>query len=191
MSQYVFPMEFLFWTKNPEHGKHKRHLVEQVESTLHQTKDQHAGKWVCSVNTEYFSKSAVSEKYLDLISQAIYPALDEMFSSVANLRLPFQSRVTKIWYNHYEPSASAGQEAHMHADSNFSGIYFLSLQEPNTTMFYSPTAASNPITACTKHSLFVEEGDILLFPSTLTHYVLPSVAPRTTVAFNVRCNYEN
>lgn len=191
MGQYVFPVEFLFWTKNQAHAQHKQLLLSEIRNNLALTKDMQKGKWFCDVNTEFFACERGIEKYLPLVSEAIYPALDEMFEGIPNLARPTKSKVTKIWYNHYEPKVDNGQEVHMHDSSGYSGIYFLELSEPNTSVFYSHLASMNHTAASPSFKAdFAQEGDILLFPSSLLHYVLPSTCPRTTVAFNIKCDYE-
>lgn len=191
MAHYVIPSEFLFWSANPHHEQHKRALLPKIQASLPQTDGQQKGAWFCDVNTEFFVDVQDTTKYTDLITEAIYPALDAMFAEVKNLRLPHSSAVNRIWYNHYSGSGRSGQEVHTHTACSYSGVYFLELYEPNTTMFYSHSAAVNEVTLATKTTEFIKEGDILLFPATLMHYVLPPSQPRSTVAFNIVCSYEN
>jgi hypothetical protein len=162
-----------------------------IEANLVKTKDMQKTEWLCDVNTEFFCRDQDVAEYLPLINQAIYPALDVMFTELRELCKPVASQVKKIWYNHYDPEVSNGQEVHTHPGSTYSGIYFLSLDEPNTTVFYSNVASTHAgLVSPTKKTEFIAEGDILLFPSTLMHYVTPAKKRRTTVAFNITCAYE-
>jgi hypothetical protein len=112
-----------------------------------------------------------------------------MFKEVQNLRQPTISTVHEIWYNQYDATGDTGQEVHTHPESNYSGVYFLELSEPNATVFYSQVTAVNKTANPSKETKFIEEGDILLFPSNLSHYVLPSKNQRTTIAFNINCGF--
>jgi hypothetical protein len=191
MPSYIFPVEFLVWGKNPFHQKHKEALLPAVRRMLNTTKDKQKGSWLCEVNTEFFDRAKGVAKYVDLITDAIYPALDAMFDEVPNLKKPTTSVVRDIWYNHYSAASQNGQEVHTHTECAYSGVYFLDLSEPNKTVFFSHLASISGTTPSHKTTDFIEEGDILIFPSTLMHYVMPAERSRTTIAFNIECQYEN
>lgn len=189
MPHYIFPSEFIFWSKNALHEKHKDALLPKIYANLEATKDKQKGIWLSEVNTEYFDRDTPIQKYMDLITDAIYPALDAMFKEIPNIRHPATSKVHNIWYNQYEPTGNSGQEVHTHPESDYSGVYFLELVEKNTTMFYSHLASVGKTTNSLKETDFIEEGDILIFPSALMHYVLPPKKQRVTVAFNITCAF--
>lgn len=189
MSHYVFPSEFIFWSKNALHEKHKADLLPKIYANLEATENKQRGTWLCNVNTEYFDRANSSQKYIGLITEALYPALDLMFKEVQYLRHPTVSTIHEIWYNQYDTTGDTGQEVHTHPESNYSGVYFLELSEPNATVFYSQVTAVNKTASPSKETKFIKEGDILLFPSNLSHYVLPSKNQRTTIAFNINCSF--
>lgn len=193
MGQYIFPTEFVFWVKNHAHKTNKAQLLQKIVASLEHTKEKQAAHWLCDVNTEFFSCEADVQKYMQLCTSSIYPALDQMFAEIPHIKTPRSSQISKIWYNHYDSNGVSGQEVHTHAGygDSYSGIYLLSLSEPNTTVFYSHLASCSMSGAVDSvfQTSFAQEGDILLFPSTLMHYVLPSKTPRTTIAFNVKCAY--
>lgn len=191
MPAYIYPTEFIFWTPNNKHKEHKCLLWPEVKNSLSDTKDMQKEKWLCNVNTEFFCKEINVAKYIPLINDAIYPAMDTMFAELSNLCRPVTSQVRKIWYNYYDPKEQNGQEVHTHPGSTYSGIYFLHLEEPNTTVFYSSVASTSPgLVTPAKQTEFILEGDVLLFPSNLLHYVLPAKKHRITIAFNIDCAYE-
>lgn len=188
MGHHIFPLEFVFWTKNPKHEIHKQQLLPKIKEGLGETHGKQVDKWLCDVNTEFFNNNAGFEKYLPFIMDAAYPALDQMFAEIPNITTPSSSKITEIWYNHYGLSGGSGQEVHSHGCAGYSGIYLLELTEPNTTIFYSYLAGlSNVAASATFKTEFASEGDILLFPSSMLHYVVPTKNARTTVAFNVNC----
>lgn len=184
---HVFLNEFIFWTQVKEHEKYKAELLPKVYENLGYTEAAHVGKWKCDVNTEFFKRDF--EKYFSVIVNVIYPALDEMFLEL-RIPPPKKSTVSEIWYNHYE--CGSNQEVHTHSGRGnlVSGIYMLELNEPNKTVFFSSLAGNgNVLTPSSKQLTEAVEGSLILFPSALPHYVLNCEKARTTVAFNITCEY--
>jgi hypothetical protein len=186
MSHYIFPTDFIFWTKAKNHEANKADLEKIVKNRLEETVGAQSKNWLCSVNTEFFNQDNIG-KYTDLVLAEIYPALDELFAEVSTLKAPKVSTVDNIWYNHY--SIGENQEVHTHFGAALSGIYFLELNETNNTVFYSYSASMSHFSEPAKKTEFIKEGDIVLFPSHLLHYVLPSTKERTTIAFNIKCEF--
>ena len=188
MSHYVYPVDFFFWTKAKNHARNKEKLMGMVESTLKETASDHEGKWPCVVNTEFFAMlDGKAHDYWWLIQEELYPAMDAMFDEMPELTVPKRSTVVETWYNRYEEGYS--QDVHAHTARTLSGIYLVDLQEENTTAFFSYGATSNFFVNAQKRAAEAVEGDIILFPSHLLHYVLPSKKPRTTIAFNIQCEF--
>lgn len=193
MSVKLFYNEFVFQTPVENHSELKPALVNAIEARLPATAGTHKPHWFCELNTEFFDLAADTHKYVPLITSAIYPALDRMFLAMPELNRPLQSSVVRIWYNRYE--AGHTQEVHTHAKSmgstpTISGVYFLELNEPNPLVFFSPAGASNPLISEALKADFASEGDIILFPSAMPHYVLPCKTTRTTIAFNINCVFD-
>jgi len=184
MAYYLFPTEFVFHTKNMLHKQHKADLIPQIDKNLVNTESPVE---YCNVNTEYMYRNNKEnqKKYAELIHQSIFPAVNLMFSEIENLRWLSNPVVTNIWYNSYSPSEVAWQNIHAHYEGKYSGLYILKLSGPNTTVFFSQLASLNQLTAPDKATDFVEEGDILLFPSSLCHYTLPTKQERITISFDI------
>ena len=183
---HIFYNDFVYWGKAPEHARIKSELLPAIEARLPDTKEQN--NWVCKVNTEFFSKHEGMEKYTDLVVSSIYPVLDKFFEELTFLNVPKQSKVVEIWYNYYSPGNY--QEVHAHTSRmDISGIYLLKLDETNKTSFYSYATTNTKLSHPVKHVTEAEEGDVILFPSHLSHYVLPCEKTRVSVAFNIRCEF--
>lgn len=182
---YIFPSKFIFWTKVNRHKELKDLLLPTIKKSLDKTKNAQEKKWLCNVNTEFFSKDKDIEKYISLITDEIYPALDKLFSEI-DLKTPKQSTVTEIWYNHYGPNEFQEVHSHVGENSTISGIYILELNEPNKTVFCCPSHISRLVDPA-KQTKEIEEGNIILFPADMLHYVLPCQNSRTTIAFNIQC----
>lgn len=184
---HIFPSDFIFWVKAKNHLANKNFLYETIMNSLDKTKDKHIGHWRCNVNTEFFAGSSTYSKYINLIVNDVYPALDCMFSELP-IRTPKHSAVKNIWYNYYVEGHN--QEVHNHVPNcNLSGIYLLHLEEKNKTVFYSYNSSICGFLEPNKQLVEAEEGDIIIFPSSLLHYVLPCEKPRATIAFNIECTW--
>jgi len=183
----LIPSEFIFYTPFNKHTELKPSLTDYIKSNLKNSEGTHKKHWKCNINTEFFSLSGIPAIYKDLIISGIYPALDLLFKEIPELNIPNSSIVTEMWYNYYTPGDT--QEVHAHAGTTISGVYFLHLQEQNNTIFYSYQADGNPLVNTLIEANKVEEGDILLFPGSFLHYVIPSNLERITIAFNINCSY--
>jgi len=184
--KHIFYNDFVFWDKASNHEQIKSILMPEIEKRLGVTKDQNT--WVCDVNTEFFSKYENAGKYIDLVVSGIYPVLDKFFEELPFLKSPKKSTVVEIWYNHYV--AGQFQEVHSHTSRmDISGIYLLKLEETNKTVFYSYPTTNTKLYCAAKHLVEAKEGDIILFPSHLSHYVLPCEKNRISIAFNIKCEF--
>lgn len=192
MTLKIFYNEFIYKTSAIHHERIKTSLLPKIESSLGSTKDNQVDKWFCDVNTEFFTKTPDTSKYIELITSEIYPAVDRMFSHMPQLNIPKTSSLTHIWYNRYESNNT--QEVHSHAKGTstnpvISGVYILELNERNPLVFFSQLASSNRLINDAIRMDDAKEGDILLFPSAMPHYVLPCKTTRTTIAFNITCSF--
>ena len=185
---HQFLTDFVFWDSVPNHQQNKDILLPLIMQNLEKTKGMQKGAWLCEVNTEFFANPESYQKYIGLIVNCIYPALDNMFKEMPMLQ-PKVSKVRNIWYNYYQEGHT--QEIHSHSNkSTFSGIYVLNADEVNKTVFYSYGASLLGYIKEAKQLTEVKEGDIVLFPSNLLHYVLPCEKERVTIAFNIDCEFK-
>lgn len=184
MAQYVFPTEFVFYTRNKFHQQHKADLLPQIVQNLSATEGALTN---CNVNTEYDYRTNKEnqKKYFDLIQQSILPSIDLMFSEIIGLRRLSNLVVTNIWYNYYSSSEVSWQNIHAHYEGKYSGLYILKLSAPNTTVFFSQLASIHGLTDPDLPTDFATEGDILLFPSSLCHYTFPVKQERIAISFDI------
>jgi len=183
---YLFFTDFIYWTPCENHYEIKKSILPKINRNLRATEGKN--KWKCNVNTEFFTQFDTKVDYDDLISRGVFPALDRMFEELTFLKRPTRSSIMEIWYNKY--TAGGHQEVHSHGHDAISGIYFLELDEPNTTVFYSNHA--NELVSFVPSSKVmneVREGYIVLFPSHLLHYVMPCTKNRITISFNIECEF--
>ena len=108
-------------------------------------------------------------------------------------------QIFESWFNVHRHDMY--QEEHGHMPSFVSGIYYLQFDKqkdqpvtflsPDKTFLYSASTQNLPITnpqLSAKYQLDIDEGDVILFPSTLHHMVLKSKSHdqlRITNSFNI------
>lgn len=167
------------------HQKKKSLIPDGWETTkLHTSFD------IAEINQPLFSEqSAACRYYIKYVSK--------FFDK------PSQLEIVDIWYNYYDDGEY--QEIHDHLNSNiflkkahFSCIHYLKYD----SNVHVPTTFIDPIEQVRTHSLEMEsnhygpkyhphvrEGDLIMFPSYLQHFVQKSDptpdSPRITVAFNL------
>jgi hypothetical protein len=102
------------------------------------------------------------------------------------IKFPKKSYLEEIWYNHYEKNIHY-QETHHHRPSDFSGIYFIELEGKNTTTFYHHHISQ--MLEQNKTLDKIKEGDVVIFPSSLMHSVRKSNCKKTSISFNINCQF--
>jgi hypothetical protein len=179
---YEFPAEFFFWTTVENHQKHKEKYVpmfrEQMEKA-HRADLNGSGLTTHGENNfSYFDQ--------EFVENVIWKPYHQMLSEykMPNFTIT-DSSVSTIWWNHYEPGEYCAPHRHYRAD--FTGIYILEMDEPNTTCFMPSNNSSNtfPIFDGIQRSKEVKEGDVLIFPGRLLHWTNPCQKERWTVIFDL------
>lgn len=138
----------------------------------------------------------------DEYQKKLTKAYTECFNKIFDRK--FEVVIDEIWYNVYVDGEY--QETHDHlggiSGSHFSCIHFLSFDEKN----HEPVVFRDPLRQLRNLSLeldqnnysdhcipIIKEGDMLMFPSYLSHEVKPGKAtpdyPRISIAFNVKVLY--
>jgi len=199
----VWPTPFIFWTEVKDHKKIKEQIFpiisEQSKDMKYYNKPLQIRKpgdtnWNCEVITTYFDREDVRDIFTEeLINKIIGEPLEELFlnpKSPINT-IPISTDLAEIWYNVYKEGYS--QEIHGHHGATFSGIYILDLNEPNTTAFsinnqtsfsYNGNGLGGVYT--TDH---IKEGNVIIFPAELMHFVRKCKKSRCTIAFNLVCKF--
>ena len=100
---------------------------------------------------------------------------------------PEKFEIDGFWWNNYQ--AGGNTRVHKHSRSDWSGIYLLHLEEPNTTTFIAQYGEAPNTDFMNKNKTMdeVTEGHVMIFPSFLLHYAQPSVKNRIIISFDVIC----
>jgi len=180
------------------HGEVANHqeVKELLLSELDESKLSYASEWNCDVLTSFENAANQTGFSWDFFETAVQDNLLDM-----HMKLHGKPNVsffmTEAWINVYEQQCS--QEVHTHSGGDgccFSCAYFLQYDPEHDAKFgfYNPSQDMH-VGDFSKHyptnsTWFpdVREGDILIFPSTLHHFVQPQRTDhkRITVSANFR-----
>lgn len=201
----VWPSPFLFWTKVENHEELKKSLLPKIKEEskkeeyhtvpgkIHRMPGAEPGVWDCEVITSYFNMAGSKDLFTqDVTSLIVRDALRKFYADphCPVPQKPKKSILLDVWFNSYKPGY--WQETHAHHGSTYSGIYILELNEENGTTFYDPIgtdynyARAGKKIYTTEH---IKEGNVLLFPSEFPHSVRKCSSERTTISFNVKCEW--
>ena len=192
---------FLFWTEVENHKELKEKLYPEIikgkdnPKYLNRPLKDHSyggSKWQCDVITTFFDRDEVSHLFTEqIVEDIIGTPLEKMFNdpNYRGKKNPIETNLTEIWYNIYEKGFF--QEIHAHHGATFSGIYLFELNEPNTTVFFAnhtlfEYGENTDPSFTTEH---IKEGNVLIFPSELTHMVRKTIDFRITISFNLKCRF--
>lgn len=132
------------------------------------------------------------EPELKRILQFIRKCLDEYFLAVYAPNSETRLGITQSWLNY--TSKNEHHHKHMHNNSFVSGVFYAqAMQQTDKIYFYKPIKEALSIEPnawnvwnSTSWWLPVTTGDLVLFPSTLEHMVMPveTDTQRISLAFN-------
>ena len=203
----LFPGPFVFHTQISNHGELKKKFLPQINRLI-KDKSELLGpnNWKCDCKTSFFekeySKSLLND--IELVKSIVWDPLDQMLSEARDMDGglctqqikygPSESSLGDLWFNQYDKGQF--QEPHDHAggtyknvSSTFSGIYLLELNETNTTTFMAKVG--NPHSSFQLLTNHITEGSVIIFPSSLTHYVSPVKTRKTSISFNIYSSCDN
>jgi len=190
---------FFYKAQLEGHSEYKKEILPKIfEEYFKQNGSNTEGEWGCDCFTTFFDRDFVTHEPL---KKEIQTVVRNMFEELE--MKPFAYTVEQMWFNAY--GAKQSQEVHCHTGPSFSGIYYLQF-DPEV---HKPTTFMNPIRwgESKQHNRFwdgnlwnsqslyhhyhepeITEGDLILFPSEMDHYVQPffnSNTMRITCSFNV------
>lgn len=192
----LFPQRIYKYSLNDPELKNE--LIQRYQSFKNHATNGTPDGWSCEVRTE-FGTGSFPHEYANIYNDILYQWKDDM---------QFIGRpiIDEIWMNAYEKAHY--QEGHTHLPGFFSGIHYVCFdpEQHNGTTFVNPQAnlysyLTNMNSDCegttidmdlNRHldemnDVDVEEGDIIIFPSTLEHLVRKNMSDklRITVSFNI------
>ena len=182
---HEFNAPFVFWTKVNNHKKIKDTLVpiiKTISNNDNSTVTVDGSTTTCYHQTySYFTS--------DMIDDIILKPIEQMHTE-KNLNRPLRFHLDALWWNNYTSGGRTKVHKHQHAD--WSGIYLLHLEEPNTTTFYSQYGEAPNIGYMNQHKVMdnAVEGDVMIFPSFMQHCADACTKNRIIVSFDVISEFE-
>ena len=182
---HEFNAPFIFWTKVNNHKKIKDTLVPIIKTI---SNNDNSTVTVDGSTTTYYHQT-YSYFTSDMIDDIILKPIEQMHTE-KNLNRPLRFHLDALWWNNYTSGGRTKVHKHQHAD--WSGIYLLHLEEPNTTTFYSQYGEAPNIGYMNQHKVMdnVVEGDVMIFPSFMQHCADVCTKNRIIVSFDVISEFE-
>ena len=185
MPTFNFDAPFIFWTKVNNHKKIKDTLVPIIKTI---SNNDNSTVTVDGSTTTYYHQT-YSYFTSDMIDDIILKPIEQMHTE-KNLNRPLRFHLDALWWNNYTSGGRTKVHKHQHAD--WSGIYLLHLEEPNTTTFYSQYGEAPNIGYMNQHKVMdnAVEGDVMIFPSFMQHCADVCTKNRIIVSFDVISEFE-
>jgi len=190
---FYFTEPFVFQYAVPEHLQLKEELKPLLESFYQMHRQEKKYRWTNDPNvktemcTNFCQAFAQKTWYTQQqLQQIVWNSLDKLFERLDSKTQ--RCKLTTFWWNVYQKGDSA--PIHNHGSFGVSGVYLLHLNEPNKTVFFHNKRAllKNEQDLEYYETTHIPEGTVMLFPSSLNHYVDPAETTRMTVSFNVQIN---
>lgn len=190
-SFHFFPTPFVYRYEVPEHDVISGELKSKLNKfyDLHHTNEQYtwnANRKVSSDMCTNFHFSAKHNRwYTDYdLKCIVWNPIDKLLIHLKQGNS--KCDIKDIWWNVYQTGDYA--PIHNHGNCGLSGLYVLESNEPNKTIFmYHNNYLIKPTSDTEYHRTYdVTEGTVLLFPSSLYHYVDPTEQRRMSISFNVQ-----
>jgi uncharacterized protein (TIGR02466 family) len=142
------------------------------------------------VNSQSSNSFLLNEKSFANLKIFIQNTLD--FVCAKQLRTTTRLRITQSWANLTEKNHF--HHPHKHPNSLLSGVFFLNAKEKHPPLIFLSSMSNplhmtrleeNPLTV-DQHAFLPTEGNLVIFPSTLMHYVPVNTIdePRISISFN-------
>lgn len=187
---------FYYKGKVKNHDRMRSELAPHIEESYNKNPNNQPKSWSCKVHTSYLE----TDEKLEEIKQMYYENIVEFLQEINFPKCRID--IERAWFNVYREGQ--WQEVHNHFGGKdgtyFSAVHFLKYNKTkHTSLVFNNTNSTllQPFTLGReshidywdiKHPLNIEEGDIIIFPSTLDHQVYPQETneSRITISFNVR-----
>lgn len=201
----LFPGPYIFHRSIEQHTMHKQSILNKIMNEYNVNVNRRDYLWVpdsrSGVITNYSQQNTsllTQEQYRDIIMSSVDILLREIYADDSPVRpskeLPIRSSIREVWWNVYHENDYV--IPHNHGPRGISGVYIVDMNESeeNTTtfLFDNPYALSHdiPLWEQRYQASYAKEGDILLFPSSMNHYVDRVNGRKVSLSFNVDVHFK-
>ena len=148
-------------------------LIEKMPNTLVDSNMENINK------SDYYLPKEHTREYGDLFLDIIKP----YNYNIKNFYRAKEIWIKNYWYQQYNNNDY--HNWHVHSGSLLSSVFYIELQNKNSTIFYDHLTQQ-------EYSYNVEEGDLITFPSMIPHKSEKNSKDRKTIiSFNADFNYIN
>lgn len=205
---YYFNTPFLYWEKCKIHEEIKKNILPLIEEDYSKNSELYRknSNWGCNSTSSFHSEldsesDIINEKLLSNLDlfNSIFSTYNSMLENLFSDQVISEEELINfqdcyledLWYNYYQPGEN--QDIHEHTPNTFSGVYLLDVVGSNDTVWYNGSSTF----PCDSRSVFdsrvsnqfdLGEGNIIIFPSRLAHFVPPTKNKKITISFNIRTN---
>lgn len=210
MASYRFATPYVFWTQVNNYKEINEQVLAQIAATHGNEK---TGWSLCDTvtsvnNTLEYNNFLQDPLYLkNILWDPLDQMIEECFDVWGNSSIqPVSYRVSNCWYNIYQKGDH--QEIHDHSGSAYddkddgyawmpaySVAYVVKAGGKNSTVFTNKQYCPG-VPGCTRMNFDtgekedIGEGTVMMFPSYLDHFVLPSnIDGRVTLTYNIVAKY--
>jgi hypothetical protein len=185
-----FPGAFVFRWENPNHTSLKENLLPKIIKKTDETMGDDDWGWN-NQPSAVRSNWTLENKYpwniftQDDLEKIIFDAIRALLGSGEPVGpVPKSFNTKSIWWNRYPAGATAPPHTH---SGSLSGVYILEQNEACPLFFHhSNQFGLDPDAGLgEEYNPPAVEGEVLLFPATLLHWVVPTKDWRTTISFNL------
>ena len=202
---FTFPSEYIFCYSVPNHKEIKQDILPRILNEYQEKQQEESYRWnpgsKSNVTTNYYQMNETllsPEQQVDVIWNPMDAMLSIFYAPDSPLRpcpdAPKESNINSLWWNVYNEGDYV--ELHNHSPAGVSGFYLIDLpedQENGTVFSYrNPYALSHKMEmwAMRHQAKHLKEGDVVLFPSSLEHYVNPTKGRKVSISFNIEVTFE-
>ena len=182
---YEFNSPFVYWTEDNNHKTIKDSLIPTIKALSESESNTVSEEG--SISSYYHQVYPYINR--SMLTDIVYNPVQQMIEE-KGFDKPDEFEIDSLWWNNYQ--AGGTTRVHKHSRGDWSGIYLLHLEEPNTTTFIAQYGEA-PNTDHLNESKTMDEvteGHVMIFPSFLLHYAKPSIKNRIIIAFDVICHYD-
>lgn len=182
---YEFDSPFIYWTKVNNHKAIKDGLVPTIKALS--KSDTNTVTVDGSISSYYHQRYPYINK--SMLTDIVYNPVQHMIEE-KGFDKPDKFEIDGLWWNNYQ--AGGNTRVHKHSRGDWSGIYLLHLEEPNTTTFIAQYGEASNTEFMNQNKIMdeVSEGHVMIFPSFILHYAKPSIKNRIIISFDVICHYD-
>jgi predicted 2-oxoglutarate/Fe(II)-dependent dioxygenase YbiX len=202
MGIYYFPANFVYWQQVKDHDKIKDVLLKEIYKREDVKKYKHGSDGLYAASTSYIEERNILKNHdQNILKNIVWDPLENAMAELRNHPNASSSKfeestITDAWYTCYKEGGNFTVHNHVaNASDTFSMIYILKDEnKDNATVFKEMTndwisTTSNFISETqfdTRTVKDIKEGSVLIFPSSLYHYVNSVKIPgRITIAINL------